>query len=286
MDFTTLGYYTWFLPLVVVAVMVLARHRKAPQIGLILLASYVFFWLASGWHVILLATSTCADWFIAKRIAASEDQKTKKRLLIATLTLNLGLLATFKYLDMLIDTYGLVQLRADFLPHIPRAELLLPVGISFYTFQTMSYSIDVYRGKYPPYASFVDFAAYAAFFPQLVAGPIVRADHFLDQIKEPLTMKERNFRLACTFILYGLVKKIVFADNVALHVDAVFAEGVDLGNTALVWWATLCFGIQIYCDFSAYSDIAIGSSLLLGIRLPENFKTPYAARSPQDFWRR
>ena len=286
MDFTTLGYYTWFLPAVVVAVLVLARHRKAPQMGLILLASYVFFWLASGWHVILLATSTCADWFIAKRIASSEDQKTKKRLLIATLTLNLGLLATFKYLDMLIDTYGLVQLRADFLPHIPRAELLLPVGISFYTFQTMSYSIDVYRGKYPPYASFVDFAAYAAFFPQLVAGPIVRADHFLEQIEEPLTIKERNFRLAFTFILYGLVKKVVFADNVALHVDAVFTEGVDLENTALVWWATLCFGIQIYCDFSAYSDIAIGSALLLGIRLPENFKTPYAARSPQDFWRR
>ena len=236
--------------------------------------------------MILLAISTCTDWFIAKKIFNSTDTKIRKWLLIFTLTLNLGLLATFKYLDMIIDSYGLIQLQFSNLPTIPRANLLLPVGISFYTFQTMSYSIDIYRDKYEPYNSFIDFAAYAAFFPQLVAGPIVRADHFLKQIKKPLGFKERNFRLAITFILYGLVKKLVFADNVAIHVDAIFTEGVDLTNTALVWWGTLCFGIQIYCDFSAYSDIAIGSALLLGIRLPENFKTPYAARSPQDFWRR
>ncbi|RAH09170.1 MAG: MBOAT family protein [Euryarchaeota archaeon TMED85] len=286
MNFTSIGYYSWFLPLTVFLVLVVSKNKKSSQMGIILLFSYLFFWLASGWHVILLGISTCTDWFIAKKISNTKNKKYRKWLLISTLTLNLGLLATFKYLDMIIDSYGLIQLQFSNLPTIPRANLLLPVGISFYTFQTMSYSIDIYRDKYKPYNSFIDFAAYAAFFPQLVAGPIVRADHFLEQIKKPLTFKERNFRLAVTFILYGVVKKVVFADNVAMHVDAIFTEGVDLTNTILVWWGTLCFGIQIYCDFSAYSDIAIGSALLLGIRLPENFKTPYAARSPQDFWRR
>ena len=286
MDFTSSEYYSWFLPLTCFLVLVISRNKKSTQMGIIVLFSYLFFWLASGWHVILLGISTTTDWLIAKKIFNTENKRVRKQLLIATLTLNLGLLATFKYLDMIIETYGLMQLQFSNLPIIPRAELILPVGISFYTFQTMSYSIDVYREKYKPYDSFIDFAAYAAFFPQLVAGPIVRADHFLKQIQAPLIFKERNFKLAITFILYGIVKKVVFADNMAVHVDAIFAEGVDLTNTILVWWGTLCFGIQIYCDFSAYSDIAIGSALLLGIRLPENFRTPYAARSPQDFWRR
>ena len=286
MDFTTLGYYTWFLPLVVLSVLVFSRNRKRVQFGLIVLFSYLFFVLASGWHVILLAISTTMDWFVAKAIHRSENSVTRKRLLIFTLVTNLSLLAVFKYLDMIIRTYGLVSLKFWWMPEIDPLGILLPVGISFYTFQTMSYSIDVYRGKYAPYEDIVDFAAYAAFFPQLVAGPIVRADEFLEQIQSPLSFKERNFRLALTFIVYGLVKKLVFANNMAAHVDAIFIEGVDLRNTALVWWGTLCFGIQIYCDFSAYTDIAIGSALFLGIRLPENFHCPYGATSPQDFWRR
>ena len=286
MDFTTLGYYAWFLPCVIIFVLAFSRNKKRVQIGIILLFSYIFFLLASGWHVLLLATSTIVDWFVAKSIFKSKNQKKKKILLFFTLSLNLTLLAVFKYLDMIIRTYGLVSLKFWWMPEIDPLGLMLPVGISFYTFQTMSYSIDVYRNKYQPYSDFIDFAAYASFFPQLVAGPIVRADDFIKQIERPLSFNERNFRLAMTFLLYGLVKKLVFANNMAAHVDSIFVEGVDLHNTALVWWGTLCFGIQIYCDFSAYTDIAIGSAIFLGIRLPENFKTPYAARSPQDFWRR
>jgi alginate O-acetyltransferase complex protein AlgI len=285
-DFTSPDYYIWFLPMVIFGVLVLSRGKKNIQLGLILLFSYIFFLLASGWHILLLMTSTILDWKISNKIWIESDQKRRKRLLKLTLTVNLGLLATFKYLDMIIETYNLIPLRLSSVPEIDPLGLLLPVGISFYTFQTMSYSIDVYREKYPPYESFVDFAAYAAFFPQLVAGPIVRADDFLEQIKKPLSFSERNFRLALTFLIYGLVKKLVFANNMAAHVDVIFVDGVDLTNTALIWWGTLCFGIQIYCDFSAYTDIAIGSALFLGIRLPENFHTPYAARSPQDFWRR
>lgn len=285
-DFTSPEYYFWFLPMVMFGVLVFSRGQKNVQLGLILIFSYIFFLLASGWHILLLLTSTVLDWKISNRIWIESDEGKRKRLLKLTLCVNLGLLATFKYLDMIIETYNLIPLRFSPVPEIDPLGLLLPVGISFYTFQTMSYSIDVYRKKYPPYESFIDFAAYAAFFPQLVAGPIVRADDFLEQIKEPLSFSERNFRLALTFIIYGLVKKLVFANNMAAHVDAIFVEGVELTNTALVWWGTLCFGIQIYCDFSAYTDIAIGSALFLGIRLPENFHTPYAARSPQDFWRR
>ena len=286
MDFTTPGYYSWFLPITCISVLFLTKKNRRVQMALILLMSYVFFVLASGWHVILLATSTLLDWKISKMIEKSSDKVTKKRLLGLTLTINLSLLATFKYLDMIIESITWMHEFFWWAPQWDAPGLLLPVGISFYTFQTMSYSIDVYREKYPSYESFIDFAAYAAFFPQLVAGPIVRADHFLEQIKEPLSFEERNLRLAMTFIIYGLVKKVVFANNMAAHVDSIFVEGADLKNTALVWWGTLCFGIQIFCDFSAYTDIAIGSSILLGIRLPENFNTPYAARSPQDFWRR
>ncbi|MGB2156503.1 MAG: MBOAT family O-acyltransferase [Candidatus Poseidoniaceae archaeon] len=164
--------------------------------------------------------------------------------------------------------------------------LALPVGISFYTFQTMSYTIDIYRRKMTPYQSFIDFGCYASFFPQLVAGPIVRADEFKDQLDGPISYRSANIKIGLTLIVYGLFKKIVFADNLAIHANQIFTEGEHLGNIGLIWWASLCFGIQIYCDFSAYTNIALGSARLLGISLPENFKTPYAATSPQDFWRR
>ena len=132
----------------------------------------------------------------------------------------------------------------------------------------------------------LSFACYAAFFPQLVAGPIVRSEHFQKEIEKTLAPNLIQFRLGLTLIIYGLAKKMVIADNVAIHVNEIFVDGAPLDNLALVWWGALAFGIQIYCDFSAYTDIAIGSALLFGIRLPENFDSPYAAKSPQDFWRR
>jgi alginate O-acetyltransferase complex protein AlgI len=150
----------------------------------------------------------------------------------------------------------------------------------------MSYTIDVYRKKNDPYDDLLSFACYAAFFPQLVAGPIVRADHFRKEIENTLSPNSARIRFGLTLIVYGLAKKLVIADNVAIHVDSIFIDGGHLQNIGLIWWGALAFGIQIYCDFSAYTDIAIGSAYLLGIRLPENFKSPYAADSPQDFWRR
>ena len=286
MDFVTSEYYKIFLPIVVILVLFVGRQKRDLQVLVMLVMSYIFFWLASGWHVILLLTSTIVDWTAGKNIHSSSDRKHRKRWLIGSLTINLGLLAIFKYLDFLIETWNLASLRFDGAPELDTFGLLLPVGISFYTFQTMSYTIDIYREKHTPYDKFTDFACYAAFFPQLVAGPIVRSQHFLEQIKEPVSSCPYKFRLGLTLIIYGLAKKLIIADNVAIHVNEIFTEGSNLENIALIWWGSLCFGIQIYCDFSAYTDIALGSAYLIGIKLPENFKTPYAARSPQDFWRR
>jgi alginate O-acetyltransferase complex protein AlgI len=256
------------------------------QISILVLMSYLFFWFASGWHLILLLISTCVDWTAGSKIAKSEDGLIKKRWLKLSLVTNLTILGLFKYLDFIIESINWVSLKIPGSPEMDTFGLALPVGISFYTFQTMSYTIDIYRDESKKYDSFLDFACYAAFFPQLVAGPIVRADHFRKEIAEPLAMNSMKFRLGLTLIIYGIAKKFIVADNVALHANYIFTEGEHLANIGLIWWGTLCFGIQIYCDFSAYTDIAIGSAYLLGVKLPENFKTPYAATSPQDFWRR
>ena len=248
--------------------------------------SLVFFWFASGWHVILLLFSTSIDWRSGNSIYASNDDRVRKRWLMISLVTNLSLLSIFKYLDFFIRTFNLAALKISNSPGLDELGLALPVGISFYTFQTMSYTIDIYRRKMTPYQSFIDFGCYASFFPQLVAGPIVRADEFKDQLDGPISYRSANIKIGLTLIVYGLFKKIVFADNLAIHANQIFTEGEHLGNIGLIWWASLCFGIQIYCDFSAYTNIALGSARLLGISLPENFKTPYAAKSPQDFWRR
>jgi alginate O-acetyltransferase complex protein AlgI len=179
-----------------------------------------------------------------------------------------------------------VTLKLANSPEIDTFGLLLPVGISFYTFQTMSYTIDVYNRKNKPYEDFLSFSCYAAFFPQLVAGPIVRADHFEKEIEKVLSPSSMRIRLGLTLIVYGLAKKLIIADNMAVHVNTIFDDVEGLTNIGLVWWGALAFGIQIYCDFSAYTDIAIGSAHLLGITLPENFDSPYTATSPQDFWRK
>ena len=286
MDFVTLSYYIWFLPIVYVCTFLIGSKQRKRQILILLASSYVFFWLASGWHVLLLLISTLVDWNAAKKINSSNDSVVRKRWLQAALIVNLGILGIFKYLDFLIQTWNWSSLQLTGAPEIDTLELLLPIGISFYTFQTISYTIDVYRNKSEPYDDFLSFACYASFFPQLVAGPIVRSDHFKKEIESSLTPSAIRFRIGLTLIIYGLAKKLIIADNVALHVNSIFDDSSGLNNIGLVWWGALAFGIQIYCDFSAYTDIAIGSAMLLGIGLPENFNSPYSATSPQEFWRR
>ena len=183
MDFITSSYYLYFLPVVFLLTFTVGSGQRRRQILILLVMSYLFFWLASGWHLILLLASTLVDWTAGKKMHETEDGRQRKRWLRISLVINLSLLGVFKYLDFIVQSWNLASLRFTDALEVSTLGLALPVGISFYTFQTMSYTIDIYRRKQTPYDSLLDFACYAAFFPQLVAGPIVRADHFREQIK-------------------------------------------------------------------------------------------------------
>jgi len=262
----------------------LMQHPK-PWRWFILGASYFFYgfwdWRFTG----LLAGATLINQFFAVRIHSSRSPRARRWYLIGALAADLGVLGYFKYVGFLmasvVATLDKVGLHADVRP----LEVILPIGISFFTFQAMSYVVDVYRGKIPP-ARWLDFAVYLSFFPHLVAGPIVRGAEFLPQLHPPRDPRRLDSSRAFYLIFIGLAKKIVIADFLASHiVDQVFASpGLSSGPEAL--FAIYAYAIQIYADFSAYSDIAIGLALLLGFRFPENFNAPYTAVSITDFWRR
>ena len=285
-DFTEIGYYYWFLPAVIILTFGILKNNLKKQIIILTVMSYLFFILASGWHIILLIISTIVDWNSGKKIYETDDKLIKKRWLKFSIIINLSILAVFKYLDFIITSIGWATLKIGNDFNYDEIGLILPIGISFYTFQTMSYTIDIYREKQVPAKNIINFACYASFFPQLVAGPIVRFDEFRDQIDSTLLFNKRNLKIGITLIVYGLVKKMIFADNFAFHADSVFSDSENLNNTILIYWGALMFGMQIYCDFSAYTDIALGSAKILGINLPENFKSPYSSTSPQEFWRK
>ncbi|MBF0193829.1 MAG: MBOAT family protein [Magnetococcales bacterium] len=211
-------------------------------------------------------------------------QQRKKLFLIISLTTNLGLLGVFKYYGFFVDNVILL-LTALGLPSFTNTiEILLPVGISFYTFQTLSYTIDVYRGRIATRYDFLDFALYVAFFPQLVAGPIERAETLLPQIEKKRTYSAKMTQDAIFLIMWGFFKKLVIADNVAIIVNMVFA--LEEPSFYILWAGVFAFSIQVIADFSAYTDIARGSAKFLGFNLMPNFNHPYLAVSPSDFWRR
>ena len=286
MNFTSTEYYLFFLPIVLLSVFLIWRGKKHEQIYVLLIFSWIFFWFASEWHLILLLLSTLIDWNAGKFIYNSKNTAHRRQILLLSLSVNLTLLGTFKYLDFFIESFNFFSFQLGSSNQFSPLNLLLPVGISFYTFQTMSYTIDIYQGKIKPMAHFSEFACYAAFFPQLVAGPIVRNDHFSNQIKNGLSFNSLNIKVGMTLIVYGLFKKIVIADNIANQVNNIFIPEADLGNFFLVFYGSFLFGIQIYCDFSAYSTIAIGSAKLFGINLPQNFNHPFFSKSPEEYWKR
>jgi alginate O-acetyltransferase complex protein AlgI len=251
----------------------------------LLVASYLFYAAWSPPFVILLWVSTLADWFLARAMHRSRSQRRRRLYLVGSLAVNLGLLGYFKYAEFLLDNFStaLSGLGIDYTA--PDLGIVLPVGISFYTFQTLSYTIDIYRRKMEPWHSFLDYALYVAFFPQLVAGPIVRAAQFLPQCVERTWASARQVGWGLTLLIIGLFQKVVLADRIFAPVaDAVYArESV----TALeAWLGTFAFAGQILCDFSGYSTCAIGVALAIGFALPDNFRFPYAAVGFSDFWRR
>jgi alginate O-acetyltransferase complex protein AlgI len=260
-----------------------ARHRARKLF--LLAASYAFYASYNPPFVVLLFISTIVDFFMAKAMAASVVPWRRRAALVVSLLTNLGLLGFFKYGEFLAQNFTVAAASMGIDLPAPQFSIFLPVGISFYTFQTLSYSIDVYRGQLEPSDDFFDFALYVSFFPQLVAGPIVRAGDFLPQLKARLEPKTSQLEYGILRICAGLTKKVVFADTLGAYVDIVYAspgsfEGV---NVLLAFYA---YAYQIYFDFSAYSDIAIGLGSLFGLKIPENFDRPYLATSPRDFWRR
>jgi len=264
---------------------------------LLLLASYFFFYYTSNYLVLLLLFSTLLDFYVAQEIWKSKSIRKKKALLITSLSANLGLLGFFKYADFAILQFNLLGQTFDLGAEFSYLGLVLPIGISFYTFQTISYTVDVYRGQLTPTKSLSEFALFVTFFPQLVAGPIVKARDFLPQLRErtenlkakfnlkKITIESANLKLGVTIMAIGFFKKMFFADNIAPLVDSIYANPIG-AESATIWLAAIGFGIQLYCDFSGYSDIAIGAALVLGFKLPLNFNHPFFSTSTQDFRRR
>ena len=251
----------------------------------ILIGSYLFYMAWKPAFGLFILGSTTIDYFVAIGMSRTSSKHRRRLLLGLTLVTNLGLLFTFKYLDFFISTTlsitGLLGLHID----LPLANLILPVGISFYTFQTLSYTIDVYRGQIPAERHFGRFAGYVVFFPQLVAGPIERAGNLIPQFSRPTRLEYSRIRDGAVQVAWGLFKKICVADLVAPFVVGVYAEPSAYNGSYLLL-ATVFFALQIYCDFSGYSDMAVGLAKMLGYDLMTNFRQPYFSTTLADFWRR
>jgi alginate O-acetyltransferase complex protein AlgI len=260
----------------------LCRRRQSRN-AVLLIASYYFYAYWDYRFCSLLALSTVVDYCIARVMVRSSGTVFRRALLMTSLAVNLGVLGFFKYFNFFIESASpalqAIGLSGETL------DIILPVGVSFYTFQTLSYTIDVYRGVLKPVNRFMDFALYVAFFPQLVAGPIVRARELLPQLAVVPRFSKRRFYAGAQQMLRGLVKKVLLADRLGEAVDVVFA-GPDLYSGLTVWIVVFAYAGQIYYDFSGYSDIAIGGAKMLGYRFPVNFRHPYLSESMSEFWHR
>jgi alginate O-acetyltransferase complex protein AlgI len=273
-----------FLPIVFILYWFVTNRNLKLQNLLIVAASYLFY----GWwdwrFLSLIVFSTIVDYSVGLRLS-KEDHPTKRKVLLwISIIVNLGFLGFFKYYNFFLDNFITafsffgIELTANSL------SIILPVGISFYTFQTLSYTIDVYKRKLEPTNDIIAFSAFVSFFPQLVAGPIERAAHLLPQFNKKRKLLFSNIQYGITRILWGLFKKVVIADRLAEMVNTVYNSPHDFGGIHYII-VTLFFAIQIYCDFSGYSDIAIGTARMFGFKLMENFKTPYFSKSLGEFWR-
>jgi alginate O-acetyltransferase complex protein AlgI len=251
----------------------------------LLVASYFFY---ASWNVqyaFILLGITLIDYFLAIRIAEARSKKYKKWLLTLSLVLSLGTLAAFKYLDFFFESINRLFIDFNILQPLPLFHVLMPIGISFYIFQSLSYMIDVYREIKEPERHFGKFALYVAFFPQIVSGPITRSGHLLPQIHEPKPFSQQGLVSGLKLMLWGFFKKVVIADRLGMFVSYVY-DTPEQGRGLLVILATLLFAFQLYCDFSAYTDIARGSARILGYDLMINFNRPLIAKSLRDFWNR
>jgi D-alanyl-lipoteichoic acid acyltransferase DltB (MBOAT superfamily) len=268
---------------VVYSLYLLLNHRW--QNWMLLAASYVFY----GWwdwrFLGIIAFTTILDYLVSLKIQSAASDGAKKRLLSISVVCNLALLGVFKYFNFFVGSF--ISLANHLALHLSwqAVHIILPIGISFYTFQSISYSVDVYRGQIAPPRRFLDYALFVAFFPQMVAGPIQRATYFLPQVVSPRQIELDQVSRGAFLILYGLFKKSVIADGLAGSVNSVFNAATGYSSLDVLI-ATYLFVIQVYCDFSGYTDIARGVAKLMGFNLSKNFKTPFYAESPSEYWTR
>jgi D-alanyl-lipoteichoic acid acyltransferase DltB (MBOAT superfamily) len=273
------------LDFLVFFVIVLAAYWALPfrwQNGFLLAASWLFYGYVSPWFLGPLIVATFTDFTVAKALLRYPNRR--KALVWVSLMVNLGMLGIFKYFNFFIENVNAILTAAGLHGMELGLSIILPVGISFYTLQSIGYTIDVYRGHVQPCRRFIDYALYVAFFPQLVAGPIERSTHLLPMICSARTIDSARILSGLQLMLWGFFKKLVIADNVAITANKVFA--VDSPDGALLWAGVFAFAIQIFADFSAYTDIARGAARILGFELMENFRGPYLSQTPHEFWGR
>jgi len=297
--FTRFFFWAFFAIVLLGYSLVYKRKNRSVRAGYLFIASLFFYYKSSGFFFFILLFSTLVDYFIGKGIYSSKNEISKKILVALSVVVNLTVLAYFKYSYFFIDSLNVlfgtdlevvnhlaVWANQTAGTHFSVNQILLPVGISFFTFQTISYSVDVYRGETKPVNNLIDFGFYVSFFPQLVAGPIVRASGFVKQIYEDYHVSKVEFGWAIFMILKGLIKKIFIGDYIAVNfVDRVFSDPITYSGFENLM-ALFGYSLQVYVDFSGYTDIAIGVALLMGFRLPQNFNAPYKAKNVGDFWKR
>lgn len=256
------------------------------KLGFLLFSSYVFYAWWNVWFLGLILLSTTVDYWVAQQIDRENLQNKRKRWLLVSLVVNLGVLAYFKYFNFFADSFHYLFQKLGFETSSYYLDVVLPVGISFYTFQTLAYTIEVYRGKLKPERSLLKFALYVAYFPQLVAGPIERASQLLPQFYKQLSPSGQQIKEGVWLVTWGFFLKVVIADNLAPVVESTFGHHNPYVASRDIWIAVLAFCLQIYGDFAGYSKIARGVSKFIGIDLQMNFWNPLFAFSPSDFWKR
>jgi len=280
--FSSLQFFVFYA--IVFAAYWLLPTRRARH-TLLLAASCYFYMAWNAWMICAVLGITLWDYVLAMAIAGSKREAARKACLILSIVGNLGLLAVFKYADFFILTFRDLSVAVGLPVSLHSLHLILPIGISFHIFQTLSYTIDVYRGTIKPERNLIDFALFVTFFPQLVAGPIVRATEFLPQLATLKRFDWDRIERGLFLFMVGLTKKLLIADILAPIVDRIFAAPQSYGTLDL-WLGMIAYGAQIYCDFSGYSDMALAVAGMLGFDLPVNFRSPYLARNITDFWRR
>jgi D-alanyl-lipoteichoic acid acyltransferase DltB (MBOAT superfamily) len=283
----TMLFNTWTF--LCFGVIVFALYYVLPfrwQNRMLLAASYIFYGAWDWRFLSLVFVTTAIDYTVGLRLEQARSPAGRKRWVAVSCVTNLGLLAVFKYLGFFAESFANLAALFGWNVDAVTLHIILPVGISFYTFQSLSYTIDVYRGNLKAVRSLEDFALFVCFFPQLVAGPIERATHLVPQLTKPRTLRRKLIVEGSWLILWGLFKKAVIADNIAPRVDEVFFPGNDWASGGACLLGVYGFAIQIYCDFSGYSDIARGLGRLMGIEIIRNFDLPYLAKNPPEFWRK